>query len=302
MRRQDLDGLISLLMVAEKRSFTAAAGELGVTPSAVSQAVRALEERAGVTLLARTTRDVGPTEAGRRFLERARPAVDDILAAFREAASLGDRPSGLLRLNVPHVALPILIEPILPDFCRAYPEVQVEIHIDDQLANIVEEGFDAGIRIGELIEADMVAVPLTAPFRLAVVGSPDYFARHGRPQRPEDLKQHRCINFRQSSGALYRWEFEEEGREFALAVDGQIIANEGNVMISAAMTGLGLAYVLGPVVEPLCEQGLLETVLEPFCPQIPGFFIYFPARHQVMPKLRAFLDFAGARLRKRLPA
>jgi DNA-binding transcriptional LysR family regulator len=297
MRRNDLDGLIALLKVAEKRSFSAAAADLGVTPSAVSQSVRALEDRVGVALLARTTRDVGPTEAGRRFLERARPAVEDIFDAFRDAGSLGDRPSGLLRLNVPRVAMPSLIEPILADFCRAYPEVQVEIFVDDRLANIVEGGFDAGIRIGELIEADMVAVPLTDPFKLAIVGSPDYFARYGRPQRPEELRAHRCINFRQSTRALYHWEFEEGGREYALAVDGQVIVNEGSVMISAAVMGLGLAYVLAPVVEPLCEQGLLETVLEPFCPETPGFFLYFPSRHQVMPKLRAFIDFARERLK-----
>lgn len=297
MQRGDLDGLVALLTVAEKRSFTAAAAALGVTPSAVSQSVRALEQRAGVALLARTTRDVAPTEAGRRFLERARPAVDDILDAFREAASLGDRPSGLLRLNVPRVALPSLIEPILAEFCARYPEVQIEIHVDDRLANIVTEGFDAGIRIGELVEADMVAVPLSAPFKLAVVGSPDYFARHGRPQRPEELKQHACINFRQSDRSLYRWEFEEGGREFALAVDGPVIANEANVMISAAVMGLGLAYLLDPVAEPLCRRGLLERALEPFCPQTPGFFLYFPSRHQVLPKLRAFIDFARTRLR-----
>lgn len=297
MQRGDLDGLVALLTVAEKRSFTAAAAVLGVTPSAVSQSVRALEQRAGVALLARTTRDVAPTEAGRRFLERARPAVDDILDAFREAASLGDKPSGLLRLNVPRVALPCLIEPVLADFCASYPEVQVEIHVDDRLANIVAEGFDAGIRIGELVEADMVAVPLSAPFKLAVVGSPDHFARHGRPQRPEDLKRHACINFRQSDSSLYHWEFEEDGREFALAVDGPVIANEADVMISAAVMGLGLAYMLDPVAEPLCRRGLLERVLEPFCPQTPGFFLYFPSRHQVLPKLRAFIDFARTRLR-----
>lgn len=298
MKRNDLDGLVALLTVAEKRSFTAAAAELGVTPSAVSQTVRVLEARAGVALLARTTRDVAPTEAGRRFIERARPAIDDIAAAFREASSLGDRPSGLLRLNVPRIALPTLIEPMLAGFCEAYPDVEVEIYVDDAFANIVEDGFDAGIRLGELIEADMIAVPLSLPFRLAVVGSPDYFSRHGRPERPEDLKRHRCINFRQSArGGLYHWEFEEGGREYALAVSGQVTINEGNAMLAAAIMGLGLAYTLAPVAEPLIEQGLLKSVLEPFCPETPGFFIYFPSRHQVMPKLRAFIDFAKTNLR-----
>jgi DNA-binding transcriptional LysR family regulator len=293
MQRTDLDGLVAFLKVAERRSFSAAARDLGVTPSAVSQAVRALERRAGVALLARTTRDVAPTEAGRRFLERARPAVEDIRAAFREAASLGGRPCGLLRLNVPRVALTSLIEPVLASFCEAYPEVQVEIYVDDRFANIVEDGFDAGIRLGEFVEADMVAVRLTPPFRLAVVGAPAYLARRGRPEHPSDLKRHACINFRQGArGGLYHWEFEEAGRDFAVAVDGPVIVNEAGTMMAAAVMGLGLAYTLAPVAEPLREQGLVETVLEDFCPETPGFFLYFPARHQVMPKLRAFIDHA----------
>lgn len=301
MRRHDLDGLVALLTVAEKRSFTAAAALLGVTPSAISQAVKALEARAGIALLSRTTRDVAPTEAGQRFIATARPAVEDILSAFREAARLGDRPSGLLRLNVPNVVLPGLVEPLLAPFCESYPEVQVELHVSDGLANIVADGFDAGIRIGELIAADMVASPLTGAFGLAVVGAPDYFARFGRPQRPEDLKRHRCINFRLSGGGLYHWEFEEEGRAFSLSVDGPLIANSGAVMLDAARRGLGLAYVLEPVVEALCRAGELERVLEPFCPQTPGFFIYYPSRHQVMPKLRAFIDFVTTRSRQGFP-
>ncbi|KAA2236302.1 LysR family transcriptional regulator [Salinarimonas soli] len=303
MRRADLDGLIAFLKVAERRSFTAAARDLGVTPSAISQTVRALEDRAGVALLARTTRDVALTEAGRRFLERARPAVQDILAAFEDAASLGDRPSGLLRLNVPRVALASLIEPVLASFCAAHPAVQVEIHVDDRFANIVEDGFDAGIRLGEFVEGDMVAVRLTPAFRLAVVGSPDYLARCGRPAHPRDLRDHACINFRQGArGGLYHWEFEDAGRDFAVAVDGPVIVNEAGIMMAACVMGLGLAYTLAPVAEPLCEQGLLEPVLEAYCPETPGFFLYFPTRHGVMPKLRAFIDHATARLGRRTGA
>jgi DNA-binding transcriptional LysR family regulator len=296
MQRADLDGLIAFLRVAERRSFTAAARDLGVTPSAVSQTVRALEARAGVALLARTTRDVALTEAGRRFLERARPAVAEIRAALEEAADLGGRPSGLLRLNVPYVALGAVIEPVLASFCAAHPGVQVEIYVDDRFANIVEDGFDAGIRLGEFVEADMVALRLTPPFRLAVVGSPDYLARRGRPAHPRELKDHACINFRQGArGGLYRWEFEEAGREVAVAVDGPVIVNESGAMMAAAAMGLGLAYTLEPVARPLREAGVLETVLEPFLPETPGFFLYFPARHQVMPKLRAFIEHVSAR-------
>ncbi len=296
MQRSELDGLMAFLKVAERRSFTAAARDLGVTPSAISQTIRALEERAGVALLARTTRDVALTEAGRRFVDRARPAVETIRAAFEEAAELGSRPSGLLRLNVPRVALTSMIEPVLASFCAAHPAVQVEIFVEDRFANIVEDGFDAGIRLGELIDADMVAVRLTPPFKLAVVGAPGYLEQHGRPGHPRDLKDHACINFRQGArGGLYHWEFEEKGREFAVSVNGPVIVNEAGIMMASAVMGLGLAYTLTPVAEPLCEQGVLQTVLEEFCPETPGFFLYFPARHQVMPKLRAFIDHATVR-------
>jgi DNA-binding transcriptional LysR family regulator len=189
---------------------------------------------------------------------------------------------------------------VLASFCAAHPAVQVEIHVDDRFANIVEDGFDAGIRLGEFVEADMVAVRLTPPFRLAVVGSPAYLARQGRPRHPRDLKDHACINFRQGArGGLYHWEFEESGREFAVAVDGPVIVNESGIMMAACAMGLGLAYTLAPVAQPLCQEGLLEAVLEGYCPQTPGFFLYFPTRHQVMPKLRAFIDHATAELARR---
>lgn len=292
MKRNDLDGLVALLTVSEKRSFTAAAAELGVTPSAISQSVRALEQRAGVALLARTTRDVAPTEAGRRFIERARPAVDDIASAFREASSLGDRPSGLLRLNLSRAAVETLIEPILATFCEAYPEVEIELFCEDRFINIVEQGFDAGITLGEFVAADMIGLPLTPPFRCMVVGSPAYIARRGRPGHPRDLAGHDCINFRQSTrGGLYRWEFEEDGREFAMTVAGRVVANEGATLLAAAEQGLGLSYTLAPLAASRLSSGALESVLEPYCPQTPGFFLYYPSRHQVMPKLRAFVEF-----------
>ncbi len=292
MKRNDLDGIVALLTVSEKRSFTAAAVELGVTPSAISQSVRALEQRAGVTLLARTTRDVAPTEAGRRFIERARPAVDDIASAFREASSLGDRPSGLLRLNLSRAAVETLIEPVLAAFCEAYPQVEVELYCEDRFVNIVEEGFDAGITLGEFVAADMVGVALTPPFSCMVVGAPGYLARRGRPQHPRDLARHDCINFRQSTrGGLYRWEFEEDGREFAMSVAGRVAANEGATLLAAAEQELGLAYTLAPLAASRLANGSLDSVLEAYCPQTPGFFLYYPSRHQVMPKLRAFVEF-----------
>lgn len=298
MRRDQLDGVVAFLRVAERRSFTAAAAELGVTPAAVSHTIKQLEGRIGVALFARTTRDVGLTEAGRRFLEHARPGLAQLSEAFEAARRLGDAPSGLLRLNVPRVALPGIVEPVLAEFRAAYPAVEVEITVEDRSVNIVEEGFDAGIRLGEMIEADMVGIRLTPPFRCAIVASPGYLAKHGRPARPEELRGHDCINFRQGRGTLYRWEFEEGGREWEMAVPGTFATNDGALMMAACVQGLGLAYTLEPVATPLVEQGLLERVLEPFCPETPGFFLYFPHRAQVLPKLRVFADFTVARLRR----
>ena len=298
MQRGVMDLVPDFLRVAERRSFTAAAAELGVSAAAVSHSIRQLEARVGVALFARTTRDVALTEAGRRFLELARPGAAQIEEAFAAAQSLGGTPSGLLRLTVPRVVLASIIEPVLAGFCDAYPQVEVEIAVGDQLVNIVEQGFDAGIRVGEMIAADMVAVRLMPPFRYCVVGAPAYLAQHGRPARPEDLRQHRCINFRQPTrGTLYRWEFEEPGgREIEIAVAGQVVTNDSGVMMMMAVKGKGLAYTLDPNAAPLVAEGKLERVLEPFCPSSPGFFLYFPSRAQVMPKLRAFIDYARERL------
>jgi DNA-binding transcriptional LysR family regulator len=289
--RTDLDGVAIFLRVASRRSFTAAAADLGISPSAVSQAVRALETRLGVALLTRTTRDVTPTEAGERFLAQAVPAATLLQEAFAAARQLGGEPSGLLRLNVPRVVVDWLLAPILDRFHARYPAVQVEIHVDDRLSNIVADGFDAGIRLGEYLEADMTAVRLTEPFPAMVVASPAYLEARGRPERPEDLRRHACINFRQSArGTLYRWEFEEDGREFDIAVTGPVITNDAGIYVDAALKGLGLAYSLGPIVAPLVAAGRLEAVLQRFCPETPGMFLYFPGRAQALPKLRAFIE------------
>jgi DNA-binding transcriptional LysR family regulator len=191
------------------------------------------------------------------------------------------------------------VEPVLAAFCAAYPAVEVEVTVEDRSVNIVEGGFDAGIRLGEMLEADMVGIRLTPPFRCAVVASPAYLDRRGRPARPEELRGHACINFRQGRGTLYRWEFEEAGREWEMAVPGTVITNDSSLMLAAAVGGLGLAYTLEPAAAPLVEAGLLERVLEPFLPETPGFFLYFPSRAQVLPKLRAFADFTVAKLRGR---
>ncbi|MGQ9367642.1 LysR family transcriptional regulator [Azospirillum sp. A39] len=296
MNGNHLDGMMAFVAVAERRSFTAAAASLRVTRSAISQSIRTLEKRIGVPLFARTTRDVALTEAGEMLYLRVGPAVRAIGEAMETVGAYAGRPSGLLRLNVPRVAIPTILAPLLPDFARAFPEVVVEVFAEDRLVNIVEAGFDAGIRLGELVERDMVSVRLSPPARFLVVGSPAYLRDHGRPASPAALAGHRCINFRMSSrGNVYRWEFERDGEEFAVSVDGSLIVNDVDLAIRAAADGLGLAYVFETLAAPFLADGALETVLEGFAAQSPGFFLYFPARVQVMPKLRAFIDFAVAR-------
>lgn len=286
------DGIAAFLRVAERRSFRAAAADLGVSPSAVSQTIKALEARVGVALISRTTRSVGLTEAGQRFLDRARPAADDFAAAIEAARSLGDHPSGLLRITVPRAVIAPVIEPVLADFCQAYPEVEIEVVADSGFVDIVEGGFDAGIRLGESLQADMIRVRLTPPFDFCVVGTPDYLNRRGRPQRPDELAGHSCIRFRQgSSRAIYRWEFEENGRAFEVAIGGPVIVNEEALTLAMARRGLGLAYVARPLVADALADGSLEAVLEPFSPSSAGVFLYYPSRAQVLPKLRAFAEF-----------
>jgi DNA-binding transcriptional LysR family regulator len=297
-----LDGLVVFEAVASRASFSAAARDLRVTRSAVSQAISALEARLGVTLLARTTRSVSLTEAGARFLETVGPALAAIAGATEALASPDGQPTGLLRINAPRLAVAMLLAPILPDFLRAFPGVSVEIFTEDRFADIVADGFDAGVRLGELLDADMVSVRLSPPDRLVVVGSPIYLASHGRPAHPRQLAAHACINFRQSAkGGLYRWEFQECGKgaagEISVAVEGRVIVNDTDAKLRAALEGLGLAYELETVVRPFLAEGLLEEVLADWSAATPGFHLYFPSRRQVAPKLRAFIDFARERAR-----
>ncbi len=289
--RGSMDGLPAFLLVAERRSFKAAASELGVSPSAVSQTIRTLEQRLGVALLQRTTRSVGLTEAGERFLHWARPAIEGLGQAFEAVSSLAEKPSGRLRLNASRGFIGAVINRVLPSFLAANPNVHVELWADDGFSDIVAEGFDAGFRLGESLEADMIAVRVSPPFRFSIVGSPDYFARHGRPQTPQDLIRFPCIRFRQTtSQSIYRWEFMAGNHPLNVAIDGPIIVNDTSVSIAAARNGIGLAYVAEPLVADDIEDGLLETVLEKYLPITPGMFMYFPSRSQAMPKLRAFID------------
>lgn len=288
----DLSGLTELLAVAEKRSFTAAAAALRVTPSAVSQTVRALEERIGVRLLQRTTRKVGLTEAGERFIARLKPALSSVQDAFEALDELRDRPAGLLRLTLPRLGYEQVLAPRLPEFMAAYPELQLDASIDDAFVDIVEHGFDAGLRIGEMLDREMIGVRVSADLRAAVVGSPDYFAARAKPKHPRDLHQHDCISYRRkSSGVIYRWEFSERGKDFAVSVGGRLLLDDADSMLGAARDGLGLAYVMDSSVrEDLASQRLVR-VLDPYCPPFPGFFLYYPSRAQMAPKLRALVEF-----------
>lgn len=290
--RNQLDGVEAFLRVAERRSFRAAAADLGLSPSAISQTIRALEGRVGVPLLTRTTRSVGLTEAGERFLEHALPAFAGLTAAFEAARSFGERPAGLLRLNVPRAAIAFLIEPVMEGFAAAYPDVEVEICGEDELIDLVERGFDAGIRMGEHLEADMIGIRLTPPFRLVVAGSPEYFARYGRPSVPADLRDHRCIRSRApTTGAIFRWHFDVAGQPLEMSVEGPLIVNDLDVAKAAAVRGVGLAFLAEPLAAESLADGRLELVLEDHAAWSPGAYLYHPSRTQMLPKLRAFIDF-----------
>jgi len=295
VRRGALDGVEAFLSVSEHRSFRRAAAELGVTPSAISQTVRALEAHVGASLFTRTTRSVGLTEAGQRFLSRAKPAFEDLVAASEEASELGKRPAGLLRLSAPRAVVPILLEPLVASFCRTYPEVQVEIDASEKLVDLAAQGFDAGVRLGQFIAADMVAVRLTPPIRFIVVGSPDYLARMGRPERLDDLRRHACLTMRRSSGAVAPWSLNDNGRAIEVAVTGPLIASDAPTMLGAAIRGVGLAQAPAPVADEAVRTGKLLRVLEDLEPTTPGVFLYYPSRKQMTPKLRAFIDHLKSR-------
>ena len=290
VRQGALDGVEAFLSVAQHRNFRRAAAELGVTPSAISQAVRALEARVGAALFIRTTRSVGLTEAGERFLSRAKPAFEELVAASAVARDLGQRPAGLLRLTVPRAVVPIVLEPLIASFCQAYPEVQVELAASEELVDIAAEGFDAGVRLGQFIAADMIAVRLSPPFPFVVVGSPDYLRSRNQPERIDDLRRHACLRMRRSNGSIAPWSFVDGNKAVEVIVAGPVIANDFPTLLGAALKGVGLAQVPGPVAAAAVKAGKLARVLEPFAPMLPGVFLYYPSRRQIMPKLRAFID------------
>jgi DNA-binding transcriptional LysR family regulator len=290
IRRGALDGVEAFLSVARHRNFRRAAAELGVTPSAISQAVRALEARIGAALFIRTTRSVGLTEAGERFIARAKPAFDELVAAAEAARDLGQRPAGRLRIAAPRAVVPILLEPLIASFCQAYPEIEVEIAASPELVDLAAEGFDAGIRLGQFISPDMVAVRLTPPFPFVVVGSPDYLRSRGRPERIDDLRQHVCLRMRRTDGSIAPWPFVDGDKTVEAIVSGTLIAHDYPTLLGAAIQGAGLAQVPAPIARAPLADGRLQALLTPFAVTAPGVFLYYPDRRQVLPKLRAFID------------
>ncbi len=289
-----LNALNSFLAVARRRGFAAAARDLGVSTSALSQSVRQLEARLGVTLLTRTTRTVALTDAGQRLLENAGPAVDQALESLKTVSARPGEVTGRVRLSVPAAAV-ALVARLLPAFVARHPKVEVEVQTENRFVNIVAEGYDAGVRLTEAIERDMVQVRLAPPGRFVVAAAPSYLARRGAPRRPEDLLQHDCIGIRTSrEGARYAWELERGRRVWRVPVQGRVTTNDTELMRLLAEEGVGLFYTFEPLITEPLRRGTLRVVLEPYAAAVPGFFLYFPSRAQVSPALRAFVDVARA--------
>lgn len=291
MNYQQLDGLLVLKTVAEKRNFTAAANDLGITASAVSQIVKQLESRIGVALLNRTTRSVSVTEAGERFLAQAGPAMDQLLAALSNVGEYAETPSGLLRINLPRALYESYISPRVVSFQKKYPQVSVELYFEDGTSDIVEQGFDAGIRLSDILQKDMVAVKLIGPVRFVTVAAPKYLNKYGRPKHPKDLLAHNCLMMRLSPDRIYdRWEFEHRGSEFQVQVKGSLMLNDTTFLRQACLEGRGMMYGALDSIEPYVRSGKLEIVLESYSAISTGFYLYYPRKSQVLPKLRAFID------------
>jgi DNA-binding transcriptional LysR family regulator len=291
MRRGDLDDLLSFVTVAHERSFTKAAARLGISQSALSHSMRALEERLGVRLLTRTTRSVAPTEAGARLLDTLEPRLDDIDDALTALSAFRDKPAGTVRISASEYAATTLLWPKLKPVLRLYPALKIEIGIDNGLIDIVAQGFDVGVRSGEQVAKDMIAVRIGPDMRMAVVGAPDYFKTRPEPKRPEELVGHDCINLRlPTRGGLYAWEFAKGGRELKVRIDGQLTFNGTFQMLDAALDGFGLAYVPEDIVQPHIVKRRLKRVLADWCPPFPGFHLYYPSRRQPSAAFAALVE------------
>jgi DNA-binding transcriptional LysR family regulator len=290
MKRGDLDDLTAFAAVARARSFTRAAAELGLSPSALSHAMRSLEARLGVRLLARTTRSVAPTAAGERLLSSLDPALQEVARGLSALADWRGIPSGAIRLTTFGYAARTVLAPILPQFLREHPDISVEVIVEDRLVDLVAGGFDAGIRLGETVDLDMVAVPVGPALRTLVVGTPGYFEGRSLPAAPADLENHNCINYRLlGGGGLLPWEFERDGREIRFRPTGQLIVNDEVLSAAAVRAGAGLGYMLEHDVAEEIANGQLVQVLDTWCPPFPGCYLYYPSR-QITPALRVLVD------------
>jgi DNA-binding transcriptional LysR family regulator len=292
MRGSDFAELKAFAAVVERASFARAADHLGFSPSALSQTIRQLETRLGVRLLNRTTRSVAPTSAGARLYERIARVIQDLDAAVAEAVEATGRTAGTLRINTLSMAADKLIAPRLGRFHRAYPQVVLDIVIDNGLSDIVAGRFDAGIRVGERLEQDMIAVRLTRDLEMTAVASPDYLTHHGEPKTPADLHSHRCINWRfPGSGAIHRWGFEKKGKKLEIAVEGALISNHQEIVVEGALQGLGILYAYDDErIDDLIARGQLKRVLAEWSVTLPGLFLYYSNRRLPQPALRAFID------------
>jgi DNA-binding transcriptional LysR family regulator len=291
MRREELGDLAAFLAVAQEQSFTRAAARLGTSQSALSHTVRRLEERLQVRLLTRTTRSVATTEAGKRLLDTVGPALDCIQQQLEDLSEFRDRPSGRIRITTPDHAAQTVLWPVVDRYLREYPDVHVEIDADTSLTDIVSERFDAGIRLGEQVAKDMIAVRIGPQLRMAVIAAPAYFAAHGKPSTPHDLTNHKCINLRmRSSGGLYVWEFEKGGQEVNVRVEGQVTFNGAAPILQAVKAGHGIAYVMEDRAQPLIDSGAATRVLESWCPPFDGYHLYYPSRRQPTPAFRLLVE------------
>lgn len=291
MKRIDPADLSVFLAIATHRSFRKAATELGLTASALSHSLRNLEERLDLRLINRTTRSVALTEAGQRLFNRVSPAFRDISDALEDLNSFRGAPVGALRINAAKTSAELVLLPLVTRFLRAFPDVSVDIVVDDGLVDVVAGGFDAGVRFGESIAGDMIAVPLGPRQRTAIVAAPDYLQTREIPQHPRDLLSLPCIRYRFADGRFYRWEFERGGTELEIEVDGPLTLDDQDLMVDAALAGAGIAYVFEGLVDRHLAEGRLVRLLEDWCPYYPGFFLYYPGRRQLPAALRAFVDF-----------
>lgn len=293
-----LNALSAFIAVARRLGYAAAARDLGVSTSALSQSVRQLEARLGVTLLTRTSRRVALTDAGHRLLEEAGPPIDAALGSLATVRARRGEVAGRVRLTVPSASVPLVLVELLPRFLARYPAVTVEVHVDDRLVDAVAGEFDAGLRLVEAIDRDMVHVRVSAPTRLVVVGAPSYLERCGVPQKPQDLLGHACIGIRWAPrGEPWAWELERGKKTYRVPVRGPLVTNDAELVRAMAVAGIGLAYALEPRIERDVRAGRLRIVLEPYAPAVPGLYLYYPKRSQVSPALKAFVEVARGRAR-----